>query len=272
MVQLSKSDALRRIRMALDEITTLKQMESGSQEFDKWRRDTRIALQYVFGKYASHVEEFKNIQFTPVFIVSDSYDPAHHSEPAYQTGLDEATTLLESMLEEIQEYWPEDEQSTPSLGPEDASEQNVSTRVFVVHGRDEGTRHTVVRLLERLDLEPIVLMEQPNEGRTIIEKFEDYSDVAYAVILCTPDDIGKLNIEGEELRPRPRQNVILEWGFFIGKLGRDRVCALVVDDVEIPSDNDGVLYIQMDGANGWQFQLLRELNSAGMQVDANQLL
>ena len=267
MVQLSKSDALRRIRMALDEISTLKQMKSGSQEFDKWRRDTRIALQYAFGNDASHVEEFNNIQFTPVvFFGGDSF------EPAYQSGLDAATALLESMLEEIGEYWPEEETELPPTEIKSRSEHIVSTRIFVVHGRDEGTRHTVVRLLERLDLEPIVLMEQPNEGRTIIEKVEDYSDVGYAVILCTPDDVGKLNSEGEVLSPRPRQNVILEWGFFIGKLGRDRVCALVVDDVEIPSDNDGVLYIQMDDANGWQFQLLRELNSAGVPVDANQLL
>ena len=272
MVQLSKSEALRRIRGALDEIPTLKEMKSGSQEFAIWQRNTRIALQYAFGIDASHVQEFRILQFTPVFIASDSYDPTHHAEPAYQSGLDEATALLESMLEEIQEYWPDDEHDSSSIGRESTSVQEASTRIFVVHGRDEGTRHTVVRTLERLDLKPIVLMEQPNEGRTIIEKFEDYSDVGYAVILCTPDDLGKLNSEGEDLQPRPRQNVVLEWGFFISKLGRDRVCALVKDHVEIPSDNDGVLYIQMDDAGAWQMQLLKELNSAGVPVDANQLL
>ena len=267
MAKLSKSDALRRTRMALDEISTLKQMKRGSQDFQRWKRNTRVALQYTFGYDSSQVKEFANVRYTPIV-----YSLGTSLEPSYQNGLDSAAAKLESMIEEIEEYWPDNELDSTSIELEDTSEQMVSTQVFVVHGRDEGTRNTVVRFLERLDLDPIVLMEQPNEGRTIIEKFEDYSDVGYAVILCTPDDVGKLNSDEEELRPRPRQNVILEWGFFIGKLGRDRVCALVVDDVEIPSDNDGVLYIQMDDANGWQFQLLRELNSTGVPVDANQLL
>lgn len=267
MVQLSKSDALRRIRKALDEVPTLKQMKSGSQDFQRWQRNTQIALQYTFGDDSSQVGEFANIRYTPIV-----YALGTSLEPSYQSGLNSASATLESMLEEIQEYWPDDETDSPPLDPENTLEQTASTRIFVVHGRDEVTRHKVVRILEQLDLEPIVLMEQPNEGRTIIEKFEDYSDVAYAVVLCTPDDLGKLNSEDEDLRPRPRQNVVLEWGFFIGKLGRDHVCALVVDDVEIPSDNDGVLYIRMDDSNGWQFQLLRELNSAGVPVDANQLL
>lgn len=279
MVQLSKSDALRRIRRALDKIPTLKQMKSGSPEFEMWRRDTRIALQYTFGDDSSQVREFADIRYTPMFgpvliTAATSYEADYQSElePAYQFGLDKATVLLESLLEEIEEYWPDDEIDSPPHEPENTPEQTVSTRIFVVHGRDDGTRNTVVLFLERQDLEPIVLMEQPNEGRTIIEKFEDYSDVAYAVILCTPDDVGKLNTDDDELRPRPRQNVVLEWGFFMGKLGRRNVCALFTDDVEIPSDYSGVIYIPMDAAGAWQMELLRELKSAGVPVDANQLL
>lgn len=267
MVQLSKSDALRRIGRALEEIPRLKQMRSRSPDFQKWQRNTQIALQYTFGDGSSQVEEFANVRYAPmVFGAGTSF------EPYYQSGLNRAGAMLESMIEEIEEYWPDEEIESAPIEIESASEQTASTGVFVVHGRDEGTRNTVVLFLERQDLEPIVLMEQPNEGRTIIEKFEDYADVGFAVILCTPDDVGKLNTDDDELRPRPRQNVVLEWGFFIGKLGRDRVCALVKDDVEIPSDNDGVLYVQMDDSNGWQFQLLRELNSVGIPVDANQLL
>ena len=151
------------------------------------------------------------------------------------------------------------------------SQQRVSNRVFVVHGRDEGTRSIVARFLESLDLEAIILQEQPNEGRTIIEKFEDYADVGYAVVLCTPDDVGSLAEEQEKLRPRPRQNVVLEWGFFLGRLKRNRVCVLLKGDVEIPSDYAGVVYVKLDESGGWRTELAIELQRSGLQVDLNDL-
>ena len=100
------------------------------------------------------------------------------------------------------------------------------------------------RFIEKLGLELIVLHEQPNKGRTIIEKFQDYSNVSYAVVLLTPDDRGGVaSSKLEEQQPRARQNVIFELGYFIGKLSRKRVCALYIDGVEIPSDYSGVLFI-----------------------------
>ena len=116
------------------------------------------------------------------------------------------------------------------------------------------------------------MQEQPNEGRTIIEKFEDYSQVGYAVVLCTPDDIGALASQGDKLRPRPRQNVILELGYFFGRLGRSRVCALLDGDMEMPSDYAGVLYVLLDDADGWKLTLAKELRAAGLPVDLNRLL
>ncbi|MEE8356570.1 MAG: nucleotide-binding protein, partial [Anaerolineales bacterium] len=100
-----------------------------------------------------------------------------------------------------------------------------SKKIFIVHGRDEEAKDSLARFLEKLGLEVIILHEQPNQGRTIIEKFEDYSDVGFAVVLLTPDDIGG-RANDLELLPRARQNVVFELGFFIGALGRERVCAL----------------------------------------------
>jgi predicted nucleotide-binding protein len=122
-----------------------------------------------------------------------------------------------------------------------------------------------------LELKPVVLHEQPNEGRTIIEKFEDYTDVRFAVVLLTPDDVGGLQDNAGDTKPRARQNVIFEFGYFIGKLGRERVCALVKGNVEKPSDYDGVLYIQLDDSEGWKMRLVRELKSAGYNIDANRV-
>ena len=115
----------------------------------------------------------------------------------------------------------------------------------------------------------MVLHEQPNEGRTIIEKFEDFTHVGFAVVLLTPDDTGRLQDDVGDFKPRARQNVIFEFGYFIGKLGRGRVCALVKGDVERPSDYDGVLYIPLDDSGGWEMRLIQELKSAGYDIDAN---
>ena len=146
-----------------------------------------------------------------------------------------------------------------------------SNRVFIVHGHDKAAKESVARLLEKLILVPIILHEQPNQGRTVIEKFEDYSDVGFAVVLLTPDDVGAAKSEVENLKPRARQNVIFELGFFIGKLGRARVCALHKSNVEILSDFSGVVWIPLDEAGAWRLKLSRELKAAGLNIDLNNL-
>jgi predicted nucleotide-binding protein len=144
----------------------------------------------------------------------------------------------------------------------------LSRRVFVVHGHDEAARETVARFLEKIGFEAIILHEQANQGRTVIEKIEAQSDVKFAVVLLTPDDEGR-SVKEDELKPRARQNVLLELGYFIGRLGRDKVCALKRGDVDIPSDFAGVVWEKMDGGNGWKMSLGRELKAAGYEIDLN---
>ena len=124
-----------------------------------------------------------------------------------------------------------------------------------------------------LEQDLIVLREQPNQGRTIIEKFEDYADVGFAVVLLTADDRGGLDsVPYESQERRARQNVILELGYFLGRLGRSRVCALYVEGVQIPSDYSGVLYVKLDTDGAWRLNLAKELNAAGLPVDMNKAL
>ena len=141
--------------------------------------------------------------------------------------------------------------------------------IFIVHGHDDAAKLSVARFVEKLGLHEIILHEQPNKGRTIIEKFEDYSNVVFAIVLLTPDDIGYPQNKPEEEKPRARQNVIFELGFFVGKLGRNRVCALHKGDVEILSDFDGVLYVPMGSGNGWKLELAKEMKGAGIEFDLN---
>jgi len=166
-----------------------------------------------------------------------------------------ALKLIEEM--EAQEL----EKSKPIVTREKSMDN--ARNVFVVHGHDQGMQQTVARFLEKLKLKPIILSEQASRSRTIVEKFEAYSSVPFAVVLLSPDDIGAA--KGEEPKPRARQNVILELGYFIGALGRENVCALHKGGVELPSDLHGVIWVPYEG--DWQLTLIKELKAAEIDID-----
>lgn len=146
-------------------------------------------------------------------------------------------------------------------------EVGARVRIFVVHGHHEALKYQTVRLLEKAlpDAEVIILHEMPNEGDTIIEKLERFSDVAFAVVLVTGDDA--VTLPNGTAERRARQNVVLELGWFLGKLGRKKVCALLEEGVKTPSDYAGVAYTALDAAGAWRSELLRELNAAGLTPD-----
>jgi predicted nucleotide-binding protein len=145
--------------------------------------------------------------------------------------------------------------------------------VFIVHGHSQAALQAAARFVNKLGLREIILHEQANEGRTIIEKFEDHSHVEFALVLLTPDDRGgKEGVPYEQQQGRARQNVILELGFFLGKLERKRVCALYQQGTELPSDYHGVLFIPMDDTGAWQMTLARELQRVFPDVDLNKAI
>lgn len=134
--------------------------------------------------------------------------------------------------------------------------------VFIIHGHNELLKIQVQLLLTKAGVPNLVLHEQPDRGRTIIDKLVDEGKHSnFAIALLTADD--KL----ENGRARARQNVILEIGYFMGQLGKERVRLLVSDDVEIPSDLHGILYEKYDQSNSWKMKLLKELSAAGIYVD-----
>lgn len=146
-----------------------------------------------------------------------------------------------------------------------------NNNVFIVHGHSNEVKINVARTLEKLGLNPIILHEQANSGKTIIEKFEEHSNVGFAIVLLTADDLGKAN-KDENLKARARQNVILELGYFIGKLGRNRVSPLYTKDVELPSDLYGLLYVEIDSSEHWKISLSKELKAAGYDIDVNKII
>lgn len=135
--------------------------------------------------------------------------------------------------------------------------------VFVVHGHDGSLKSEVARFLEKLGLEPVILHEQANRGQTIIEKLEaEISRVKYGIVLYTADDIVESGVK------RARQNVVFEHGFLVGRLNRHHVCVIMDDDIEKPSDSDGLLYIPR---NNWQLDVAKELRAVGFDIDMNLL-
>lgn len=172
-----------------------------------------------------------------------------------------------SRIADLQEKIQHDS-SVPSFAS--PSPRSDSRKIFVVHGHDHGTKETVARFLGKIDLEPVILHEQADQGRTVLEKFEAHAkDVGCAVVILTADDFAASKMEPDKQEDRARQNVILELGYFVGKLGRDHTFALVEKGVALPSDIHGLIYIQLDDKESWRMSLVRELKAAGLEVDAN---
>jgi Predicted nucleotide-binding protein containing TIR -like domain len=139
--------------------------------------------------------------------------------------------------------------------------------VFLVHGRDDGSKHAVARFLEQIGLKPIILNEQINRGKTVIEKFEAYAKRAhFAVILMTPDD-SCLSEDSSASKHRARQNVLYELGYFTAALGRANTFVFKKGDIDIPSDIFGIVYEPYDEGGGWKARLAKELQAAGYQIN-----
>ena len=206
-------------------------------------------------------------------VVGESEHPMHVVRNAYQKGINDAITRLTSLRETLEEKLEDIGETAASAGAITANRKLPGNReIFIVHGHDELAKQTVARFVSQLDLKPIILHEQPNRGKTIIEKLESHSLVDFSVVLLTPDDIGYPANDESKKTKRARQNVILELGLFLGVLGRERVCALYTGDVEIPSDYQGVLFIPMDDAGAWKLTLAREMKQAGIGIDMNKAI
>jgi predicted nucleotide-binding protein len=174
---------------------------------------------------------------------------------------EENRDLVDSVVQRI---------TSATFGP-----KHLSKKIFIVHGHGGELKEATARLVSQFQLEPVILHEQPSGGRTIIENFSDHAKEAdFAIVLLSADDVGreKGGSRSPPLRPRARQNVVFEMGFFFGSLDRKRVCAIHEIGVEIPSDLGGILYVPYDASSGkWRYDVAKELRHAGYDIDMNVL-
>lgn len=262
---MKKDKAIGNLRQRLIELEDLTSTQG--QPFDAWKAKTLADFRNLFPR-----SEYPD-RLTAIWYPRHMGGPGGAREAVLRQDFEnqkcDSAGLLEGAIHEIAEYW-EDSPSPHSVSV--SGDAAKTRRVFVVHGHDDAMRLEVVRTLEKLELEPVVLFDRASEGRTIIEKFESDADVGYAVVLYSPDDVC-LDEEGQERR-QPRQNVVLEHGYFIGALGRAKVTTLVraAETMEMPSDVLGVVYIRFEPEGNWALKLARELVAAGFDVDVKRLL
>jgi len=275
-LRMPKADVILKVCDKIKAIADLMQKTRESMEFSMWCRETETLLIHAFGPKSRQVHDFKAISYYPSIIAFGPYDDNIDTDyqAFYLSGLQTARECLLAIVTEVKDFYPDEPGQTSVSGNAKTTEPSGvrnagcnSRKVFVVHGHDEGMKSSVARFLEKLDLHPIILHEQPNGGKTIIEKFEANADVAFAVVLISPDDEGNEKGKKDKLQSRARQNVILELGYFIGRLGRAHVCALQSGDIETPTDVLGVLYVPYDLNGGWKIQLVKEIRAAGISLE-----
>lgn len=222
--------------------------------FQAWYADAERFLIKRFGVDSFEYNKLKDTKFMPGVLVSDS-DVVRKCKD----GLVATKLIFNSYLSEIKEA-----EITNGI----ANNMSFLNKIFIVHGHDGELKHSVARIVENQDIEAIILSELANKGRTIIEKFEENSNVGGAICLFTADDIGHAKSTVDE-QLRARQNVVFEAGYFMGKLGREHVVVIAEKTVELPSDMQGIVYT--DRSN-WEIDVLKELKAMGYAVDMNKLI
>jgi predicted nucleotide-binding protein len=251
-------------------------LQHAREAFENWDDYNTTLLRKLFtgdevaSQYAPRPMEYISLAFTATYTIRTRADRLF---AAIRTKLQELRRLLDQ-LPLYQEAFVPSDASEPSVATR-ASQPGSSRDVFIVHGRDHALKEAAARLVSLLGYNPIILHERAHGGRTLLEKLIDESDqAAFAVVLLTPDDKGALAESSSPMAPRARQNVVFEFGYFAGRLGRGCVVALLPDNaIERPTDIDGVGYIPVTNLadQTWRLQLAREMRAAGLDIDLNVL-
>jgi len=257
-----KVDEIELVQDLIDKTKKLPHRNEG--ELDSLIRTVEMRIRKIFGDSSNYLKDLKEIYLYP-----GSYWPGMEEkvyDESWVEGQGKMLNLLKTMEEDL---------TLDSNHIIKKDKRKLSNKIFIVHGHDEEIKQAVARTVEKIDLKPIILHDQPNKGRTIIEKFEDYADVNFAIVLLSPDDIAYIKDKPPEDKEfRARQNVIFELGFFVGKLGREHVFILYREEhnFKFPSDYSGICYIPYDNKGHWRLNLIGELQSCGYNVDANKLI
>lgn len=255
-----------------------KEASIDSKLVDTLREHIINNLRDLYGQDSPEFERYEHMHIwgLPIQINMGISSPAAETDRkqrGYKLGLEETSTKLKGIIHQLNEKIDDLESVAPDKLPSSTAVVRLakSRKVFIVHGHDTELKTAVARVIEQLGLEAVILHEVPNASETVIEKLEKTAaEAGFAVILLTPDDLGK-SAKDDELKSRARQNVILELGFFWGLLKRSNVCCLAKHGIDLPSDLHGVVYVGADDTS-WKYSLANNLKQAGYsEIDLNKI-
>ena len=244
-------EKLKKLYDQIDGLCGLIDSKDFSSAFIAWVMDSMRFLQNKFGENSREDRNF-------ILLINNYID-----NPDNISKDDLRIRIQDRMMPIIRQIWK------PIL--EELKEEqpvNKNDNVFIVHGHDGKLKYYISDLLRKIRLNPIILHQQANSSRTIIEKIEKHgSEASAAIVLFTPDDFGNVKTE-QEAKLRARQNVVFEAGYFMGLLGRDKTLLIVSDKtIELPGDLSGVIYSEVS-----ELDIAKELKAMGLPVDLNDLL
>lgn len=240
---MKKVDAIDRIKKQIVAIDEVRQRGRSDLLFNKWRGDTIVLLEYVFGKNHRHSSRFLGIRYSLGNITNLTAEEQFVA--AFNRGLDGATVALESMIAEILEYWEEEEGGTdrdkhPSRSEITAAQASMPS--LFVGSSVEGLSIAEAIQLNLDFVAEVTLWYQGVFGlsqgtlETLVNRVSSFD---FAILVLTPDDV---SIKREVVGNAPRDNVLFELGLFMGALGRNRTFIVHPrgTSMQMPSDLAGV--------------------------------
>jgi len=233
--------------------------------FKSWRNDSIRFLEKVFGEESNEAVTFENIEFYNSYLTYDLLSGGWKEnilkeKDTFDKGLRNAIFYLKNYETEIIHDVDISERAGAGARQKGSSKGDNRKNIFIVHGRNDSVKDKVANFISKLGIEPIILNEQINRGQTLLEKFEEYSDVKVAIIIFTNEDIGDYN-DNSEYEKRARQNMIFEAGYFLGKLGKKNTIVIAEQGVMMPSVLEGYTYFQMDQEETWKVDIAKKLKS-----------
>ncbi len=255
---MSEYEKVQKLITEADELIS-KQVTAEDTEFGIWEYKVKKYIIEKFGDKSFEMNAFDDINFSLSIISSRTHDSEFVN--ACKEGISMAKGMLKIYLEDLDNNDHDITTNNKSIG------RVLYDSVFIVHGHDNALKQSVARIIEKQNIKAIILSEQTNKGKTIIEKFEEYANIPGAICLFTKDDIATDKCKSKKIF-RARQNVIFETGYFMGKIGRDKVIILSDSKIDMPSDLSGVLYTSN---KNWEIVVLKELREIGYNIDMNKL-
>ena len=238
----------------------------GKERFNSWRNQFEKFLKDELPGEEDNLKQKLNKNLWKSYKISNS------SYNFWQEDSEKMISYIDSLILDIKnDEYESPKESDKSINSNNGKKTMLDKNsIFIVHGHNVAAKEQVARFVEKLGFDAIILHEQVSGGKTIIEKIKSNTNVGFAIVLYTPDDFKDVKTKsGKNLKPRARQNVVFEHGYLIAKIGRENVTAVVFDDVELPTDIRGIVYIKAEGH--WKNELAKEMKNAGYNIDYSKI-